>query len=163
LNGAWELRFATRGIARNDKDYWAMRFLADVLTSRNKAKIPAGSPISVSVIHERNLLPSYISFKVSVQPNEANGAVGGDPKAWLKDPISTAEFEQTRTKILAEIEQKPMIDKTLDVETFRLVSFKDEMQKLNSVTQSDVQRVAEKLAKQPFVSVSLGSSSENKQ
>lgn len=158
----FEFRFATRGIARNDKDYWAMRFLADVLQNRFRGKVAQEWQSGVSVVHERNLLPSYLSFKVSIRPMnlaQGNGAgMGGfsiNPTEILKNPVSSAEFEQTRTKILAEIEQKPMVDKVLDVESYRLVSVKDEMQKLNSVTQSDLQRVADKLAKQSFATVML--------
>lgn len=175
LMGTSEIRFATRGIARNDKDYWAMRFLADVLQNRFRGKVDKDLQNGVSVVHERSLLPGYISFKFSFRPIPAtssnlvgansssmpvpipNSKMEFDPLVWLKQPIIPAEFEQTRTKILAEIDQKPLIDKTLDVMTFRLLSVNDEMQKLNSVSLSDVQRVADKLSKQSFVTVMLNS------
>lgn len=154
---AGEYRFATRGVARNDKDYWAMRFLADLLQNRFQAKVSSDLPNSVSVVHERNLLASLISFKFSFPPTRSAeiAGLGINPLEWMKEPITAAEFEKTRTKILTEIEQKPMVDKMLDIDTFKLVSGKDEMQKLNSVTQADVQRVADRLSKQPFVTVSL--------
>lgn len=175
LMGTNEIRFATRGIARNDKDYWAMRFLADILQNRFRAKVDKDLQNGVSVVHERNLLPGYISFKFSLRPIPVTSSnlVGANsssmpmpipnskmelnPLVWLKEPITSTEFEQTRSKILAEIDQKPLADKVLDVETFKLVSVNDEMQKLNSVSQADVQRVADKLAKQTFVQVALNS------
>ena len=86
-----------------------------------------------------------------------------NPLEWMKEPITSAEFDQTRNKILAEIEQKPLMDKMLDVDTFKLVSGKDEMQKLNSVTQADVQRVADRLSKQPFVTVTLNNQANKQQ
>jgi predicted Zn-dependent peptidase len=163
--GTNETRFATRGIARNDKDYWAIRFLADVWQNRFRAKVPSDFKDGVTVVHERSLLASLISFKFSTRPT-ANGSGAGsfavNPLEWMKEPITSAEFDQTRAKILADIEDKPLVDKMLDVETFKLVSVKDEIQRLNSVTQADVQRVADRLAKQPFVQIMLGNSIENK-
>jgi hypothetical protein len=54
-----------------------------------------------------------------------------------------------------------LVDKMLDVETFKLVSVDDEIRKLNSVTMADVQRVADKLAGQPFVQVILNNTGSN--
>lgn len=149
-----EIRFATRGLARNDKDYFAIRFLATLLQDRFRAKVGSDLQSGVSVTHERTLLPGLVFFKFSFRPQN-NAAESVNPIIWLKEPITSAEFEQTRTKVLAEIEAKSMADKMLDIDTFKLVSVKDEMQKLNSVTQADVQRIADKLAKQSFVTVSL--------
>jgi len=164
LMGTSEIRFASRGIARNDKEYWAMRFLAGLLQDRVWNMMSSDWKEGVSVVHERNLLPSLISFKFSFPPIKSAEIDGYkmNPLKWIKEPITTVEFEQTRTKILAEIEKKPMIDKLLDIDTFKLVSGKDEMQKLNSVTQADVQRVADRLAKQPFVTVLLNHSASSK-
>lgn len=162
LMGTSEIRFATRGIARNDKDYWAMRFLADILQNRFRSKFDGNLQNNVSVVHERSLLPSYISFKVSLRPvqqNEAGSAGLGsfsiNPADLLKEAVSSSEFNQTRNKILSEIDQKSIVDKVLDVETFKLISVNDEMQRLNSVSQADVQRVLDKLKTQSFVTVSL--------
>lgn len=162
LNGSSEIRFALRGIARNDKDYWAWRFLTDVLQNRLRAKLPVELQNNASVVLERNLLPSYINFKISLRPmqiTQTNGAGIGNfsinPIEILNAPISNEEFDKTRAKIVTEIDQKPLVDKYLDVQTFKLLSVDDEIKKLNAVTQADLQRVIEKLAKQPIVSVSL--------
>lgn len=162
LMGTSEIRFATRGIARNDKDYWAMRFLADILQNRLRSKVDSSLQNNVSVVHERNLLPSYIYFKVSLRPaqlaeagNAGLGSFSINPSDLLKESVSTAEFNQTRIKILGEIDQKSIVDKVLDVETFKLISVSEEIQRLNSVSQADVQRVLDKLKTQSFVTVSL--------
>jgi predicted Zn-dependent peptidase len=164
--GATEIRFATRGFARNEKDYWAIRFLADLLQTRFRTKVSDELKDGVSVVHERTLLPGLITFKFSFRPINGNNpgiALNAiNPNDWLKEPVTSAEFDQTRTKILAEIDQKPLVDKLLDIDTFKLVSVKDEIQKLNAVTQADVQRVADKLAKQPFVQVVLNNSVASK-
>lgn len=161
-----ELRFATRGIARKDKDYFALRFLTELLQTRLRAKVPKELQSSVAVTHDRNVLPGVVNFRVSFNPqtfsatNGINGlAISLSPNALLKESITQAEYEETRAKILAEIEQKPIVDKLLDIDTFKLVSAQDEMQKLNAVSLADMQRVADKLAKQLFATVIL--SNEN--
>ncbi len=151
LTGTSEIRFASRGISRKDNDYFAMRFLTEILQNRFRAKVDAGLQNGVAVTHDRNLLPSVVFLKFSSRPI----ATEINPMPWLKEPITATEFEQTRTKILAEIDSKPLVDKMLDIDTFKLVSVKNEMQKLNSITQADVQRIADKLANQTFVNVML--------
>jgi zinc protease len=168
LSGIGEVRFASRGVARKDNDYFAMRFLVDVLQNRFRAKVPGS--VQVAVVHERSLLPGLISVKFSSNPAAVTAAAPNGqasvlpaaaekfdltPLIWLKEPVTASEFEQTRIRVLAEIEGKSIADKMLDIDTFRLISVEDEMRKLNSVTLSDVQRVAEKLAAQPFVQVTL--------
>lgn len=151
-----EVRFTTRGLARNDKDYWAIRFLVSLLQERFRSKVSDDLKNGVFVTHDRTLLPGLLHFKFSLKNNE-NSSV--NPIEWLKEPITAAEFEKTQARIFAEIDQKPLADKMLDIETFKLGSVKDEMLKINSVTQADLQRVADKLAKQPFVTVSLNTKS----
>jgi predicted Zn-dependent peptidase len=176
-----EVRFATRGIARNDKDYWATRFLLDILQNQLQTQIDEqmkGQQVKVYFFNERLLLPGIIFFRLSrnlgttstvEQPKRSNSATDSFANAGqtfaeiFKISITSAEFEQTKSKILSEIDQKTTVDKTLDVETFKLISVADEIKKLNSVAQGDVQRVADRLAKQSLVSVMLRDSRENKQ
>lgn len=167
LIGQFEYRWATRGISRRDKDYFAMRFLVNLLQNRFRSKVDKNLQSGISVVHERNLLPGVLLFKFSLPvqlptdaPKRSDISLFGieSPLTLLKEPISSNEFDQTRSEILAEIDQKPLTDKMLDIDTFKLVSVDDEMKKLNSVTLADVQRVADKLSKQPFVSVFLQNS-----
>jgi predicted Zn-dependent peptidase len=155
----YEVRHAFRGIARSDKDYFAVKFLFDILNTRNIIAEETGGDFSVKF--ERNMLPSIaiIGFTTSsgylLKANEtaktAKELFGGK----LFSEITASEFEKIRAKILSEINEKPMQEKWLDVETFKLASYKDEIQKLNAVTLADVQRVSERLSKQPFVTVVL--------
>ena len=50
----------------------------------------------------------------------------------------------------------------LNVDTYQLISVKDEMSKLNNVTLADVQRVADNLRKQTAVSVVVKKTEEKK-
>ncbi len=152
-----EVHYAFRGISRDDKDYFAVKFLFDILNSREIVSKENGT--NYFAHYQRNLLPSIAIVGVSnlngdiLSKNENLKTAKELFSGKLFADITVAEFEKTRAKILAEIEQKPTQEKWLDVETFKLVSVKDEIQKLNSVTFPDVQRVSERLSKQPFVTV----------
>ncbi len=154
-----EVRYALRGIARKDKDYFAAKFLFDILTGREVISGENGG--NYFIRSERNLLPSMIITGVSNLSDEVllkNETAKTAKELFgnkLFGEVTSAEFEKTRAKILAEIEKKPVQEKWLDVETFKLNSVKEEIQNLNAVTLADVQRVSERLSKQPFVTVVL--------
>ncbi len=160
-----EVRYALRGIARKDKDYFATKFLFDILTARNIISSENGG--NYFIRSERSLLPSMIITGVSnlsdevLMKNETAKTAKELFGNKLFGEVTAAEFEQTRTKILAEIEKKPVQEKWLDVETFKLNSVKEEIQNLNAVTLADVQRVSERLSKQPFVTVVLAKTITN--
>jgi predicted Zn-dependent peptidase len=149
-----EVRYAFKNLGRTDKDYFALRFLSDILSSRE-----IGSNFSIK--SQRNILPSLMIVSVK---NISDEEISANDKAKtaselfggkLFATISSAEFDKTRTKILAEIDKKPLVEKWLDTDSFHLGSVKEEIQKLNAVTLADVQRVADKLGKQTFVTVVL--------
>jgi predicted Zn-dependent peptidase len=73
-------------------------------------------------------------------------------------PISQTDFDQAKAAAISDFQQKTqtpanLADFWLDVDTYKLVSVKDEFSKLNNVTFADVQRVADNLQKQPQVTV----------
>jgi predicted Zn-dependent peptidase len=153
----YEVRYAFRGIARNDNDYFAIKFLFDILNAQDFVSKDNGEKFSIRF--ERNLLPStaIIGFSTSsgnlLKINENAKTAGELFGSKLFSEISAPEFERVKAKILGEIDQKSMQEKWLDVQTFKLTSYKDEIQKLNAVTLADVQRVSVRLSKQPIVKV----------
>ncbi len=78
-------------------------------------------------------------------------------------PLAPSDFEAVKKALIWDFQQKTPSDLWLDADTYRLVSVKDEMSKLNGVTFADVQRVAENLQKQPRVSVVVKKSGDSKQ
>ena len=158
-----EVRYAFRGIARNDDDFFAMKVLIGILSNRE---------IGLNnwfIQYQRNLLPSLVITGVSNASDEflrANESSNKTAKSLFDNKlfgdISVEEFNKTKFKILSEIDQKPMQEKWLDITTFKLNSVKGEMQKLNSVTLADVQRVADKLSKQNVATVVLTKSADKK-
>ncbi len=69
------------------------------------------------------------------------------------EKISQEEFERARNELLSETGKENLMNIWLDVDTFKLVSAKEELQKITNVSAIDVQKVAEKLMKEPTVTV----------
>ncbi len=148
--------------ARNDKDFYATK----VLTEIRQTQFCYGddSKYGKSSFESHLLRGTYV---ISTNPlvNELPASARNPcPLILLKDskvvypPIMQRDFEQAKSKIVADLSKKTMsvidlADLWLDVDTFKLVSVNDEMSKLNNVTLADVQRVAGDLQKQPVVNV----------
>lgn len=163
-----ELREAMRGLARNDKDFFASNVLVKIAGNRLRKDIANGKPPQAFIRHEAHLLPglivygnSYLRSDLKVDPNEDWEVIRVSMLPTLFDPkISADEFEKAGGEVLAEMNQKNQADFWLDIDTFKLVSVKDEIAKANNVTLSDVQKIAEKLARQPDVTIVLKNAAE---
>lgn len=163
-----ELREAMRGLARNDKDFFASNVLLRIAGNRLRKDIANGKPTQAFVRQEAHLLPglivfgnSYMRSELKVDPNEDWEVIRVSQLLGLLDPkISADEFEKARGEVIAETNQKNQADFWLDVDTFKLVSVKDETAKANNVTLSDVQKIAERLVKQTDVTVVLKNAPE---
>jgi predicted Zn-dependent peptidase len=71
----------------------------------------------------------------------------------LMEKISREEFERAKNEFLAESEKENLINIWLDVDTFQTRFDKDELQKINTVSLVEVQKVAERLIKEPTVTI----------
>ncbi len=152
-----ELRFAFRNVARNNKDFYASEVLAKILEKRLQMK--EGSNIAVA--NNAHLLNGSVKLNLSKwnvgqiirQDNQISSPeTDSIVKNLLNSPIKQEEFEAANKRLVSPM-VNDLSDLWLDVDTFKLVSVKDEIQKANDVTMADVQRVAEKMLKEPVVSV----------
>lgn len=157
--------------ARNDKDFYTTQVLTQVW--RNQFCYNDGSKNGKSAYAPHLLRGTYIVSQ-NISLNELP-TPGRNPCSFvlIKDgknvypPILQNDFEQAKTLVKAALNQKMLpvndsIDLWLDVDTYKLVSVNDELQKANSVTLADVQRVAESLHQQPPVVVTVKKSAEAK-
>lgn len=146
-----ELRYAFRGLARNDKDFAASEVLTRILQNRLK---PNGT-----IRHEAHILPGIVIFEL---PNWNVGTIkiDGDKISLpgntftfvadlLKKNVEQAEFDQAKADFLSEFGKQNTIDFWLDNHTFKLLPIKDETQKATGVTLADTQRVLENWRKEP--------------
>jgi zinc protease len=156
-------RIAFRGLARNDKDYFASQVFVKILKTRLLAINHPSNRKVFFIRQEAHLLPGFIVFGLtrSIIPTE-NGdetvATYRKPKSdaeTIAEPVTGDEFTRAKAEVLDEINKSSTPDMWLDVDTFKLASVKDDVSKANNVTIADVQRVAGSLTKNPIVYVWL--------
>ena len=164
-------RSAMSVAGRNDKDFYATKILTEI--RRNQFCLNDESILGKSTYQPFLLRGVYtvgIKFpldRVADLPVNISGCsfmLGKDGKPFYPT-ISQNDFDKAKNKVIAELNQKTQsadnsIDLWLDVDTYKLASVKDEMQKANNVTLADVQRVADNLSKQPFAAVRVTKTTE---
>ncbi len=147
-------RNASQGVARNDKDYFANAILAKVWQTRI-GKFPDGF-----VKYDPHLIKGIVTWGISFTDDG-----GGKLKAENQQTgqvIKPEEFAKAKTELLNELNQKSAAELWLDVDTYKLVSVKDDMQKANSITYEDARRFFERMQKEPFVTLFVEKSEDNK-
>jgi hypothetical protein len=163
-----EVRYATRGLARNDKDFIASSILIKILNDRMAKAMPKDRPERAFARQYPSLLPGLIVVGMSnLTGLDVNSQLSANPPRThmiifkeenlianlLYTKISTEEFEKAAKEVVSEINQTNPADLWLNVDTYKLASAKDEMQRAGSVTIGEVQQLAEKFQKQPFVRI----------
>jgi hypothetical protein len=132
-----EFRMATEGLARNDKDFFAAQILAKIHNSRF-----ADFPLQTRSFMVRGIFVASGKPPAEMSENQ-------------KSKLKQEEFDKAKAEVLAELNQKNVMDFWLDLDTYKLASVKDEFQKANAVTLADAQRIFDKIQAQPIVFVTL--------
>jgi predicted Zn-dependent peptidase len=163
-----EARSAVRGVARNDKNFFAASVLAKVLTYRIRNQNAQINKEKTLVAHRAHFLPGILiaklsmpKFSISFQGGNENGYVQNITQTTarfsltdlLRERITNDEFKRAKSEFLDEFNSKPLEELWLDVDTFKLASVKDEIQKANDITLEDVGKVAEDFKKKPVVNL----------
>ncbi|MGI8639119.1 MAG: M16 family metallopeptidase [Pyrinomonadaceae bacterium] len=151
-------RNASEGFSRNDKDYYSNVIITKVWQSR-LSKFP-----NLFFKYEPHLLRGIIVWGFSsTDDSDANNENKTEVKKQEnKKVIKSEEFEKAKAELLNELNLSNVANWWLDVDTYKLVSVKDELQKVNSITSVDVQRVFDKLQKEPSVTVFIEKIEEKK-
>jgi len=167
-----EIRLATRGLARADRDHAAASLLAVIARERWQAALPELSRAPVFARHEVHMLPGIFVLGAGVKNSNAAKAIVAAQtviRSLLTTPASAAEIERARNEINAEIiRQASQPDSVaglwLDAETFKLSSFAQQASSLRAVTTDDVKNVAVRLFKDnQIATVVIGSYDEMKE
>jgi predicted Zn-dependent peptidase len=141
ITGEPEVRFAFRGVSRSDKDFAASVILSRILQSRLQ-----NSGTSASVSNEARILPGVVL--VGFRSNTMTSL----PAGLLTERVTDAEFAKARSDLASEFARKSLIDSWLDADTYKTQP-SDSAQMIQNVTLPDVQRVADRLSKNPVVTV----------
>ncbi len=139
ISGGAQSSYALRGLSRSEPDYVASLVLVNVLKARG-ARMSGTTTVS----HQARVLPGVLM--ISVQ------GAGAFPFGIFADRISEAEFSNARTESAADFEKRSLMDQWLDVDTYRTTVAGDELT-FKNVTIADVQRVADRLSKNPIAAV----------
>ena len=174
-----EVRYALRGLARNDKDFIASNILIKILQNRLREFAPEEHRTDAFIAQKSNLLPGLVVIGFSKMKPDESGKNAASPERAITDnensfrksiweilfnkKVTNEEFNKGKSEVSAEINQIAAADFWLDVDSYRLTSVKEEMEKINSVTVADLQRVLDKFQKEPVAAVLLRKSEGTRQ
>lgn len=161
--GDAQTRFAIRGLARSDKDFFAAAVLTKILQNRLQNSFSKDSVKDVFVRQQTNLLPSLIVFGYSsASANASQNKTENPVNSLLKNPATSEEFGKAKIEFLNEFNNRNLIENWLDVDTYKLNSVQEETQKANNVTISDVNRLIGNFQKNPVVTIFIVKKTEEK-
>ncbi|HYO62888.1 MAG TPA: insulinase family protein [Pyrinomonadaceae bacterium] len=163
-----EVRLASRGLARSDRDAAAARVVATLARERWQKRLPAlkGRPLFVE--HRAYTLPGVFRMGASVPTGQAGLAIQQAElalRSLVQEPPAAEELELARREVLAALNgsaSRPdgLADLWLDREQFR-TNADDEARTVSSLTSADVRRVAERLLRGPRgVAVAVGDAAQ---
>ena len=153
-----EVRYAIRGLARNDKDLAAGKIYAFILENRVKARIPPPFSDKVFAKMQERTLPGVFVIGFSATANDigtGNGKIDANEimAKSLADPMTDAEFSTARTRFAADWAKIDNATFWLDADTFKFADPSAESKRAEMVTLADVRKVAGNVAKQPVVTI----------
>ena len=164
-----EVRLATRGLARADRDYAAAQLLALLARDRWQAALPELGKSPFFVRHEAHVLPGIFVMGASVRTAAAAQALSAARsviRSLATTAPSAAELERARSEAAATMRKQlerpeSIADSWLDIETFKLAPLADQARALSGVTPADVQRTAARLFRDaPVATVAAGSATQ---
>lgn len=147
-----EVRLATRGLARGDRDLIAATLLAAIARERWQRLLPA-SRGNTFVRHEAHALPGMFVMGAAVENTGATKAIEaaqGVLKSLVESPVLPSELEKARAEAMAAVDGKlspndKLANDWLNIETYSLPAMKDQLSAWNSVSPADLQRVSIRL------------------
>ena len=150
---ATTVRFAFRGVARNDRLFPASEVLAVILESRMKENLSGLNASNAYVSNEAHVLPGTVVVALDLAGSEP--VSGNTITALLARPVTATEFAAAKAAV-AESRKKIAADESwLDADTYKQPSATAEQKGFDSVALADVQLLAESFAKNPIVAVAL--------
>lgn len=164
-----EIRLATRGLARSDRDLSAATVLAVVARQRWEKLSPEMSRRPVFVRHEAHFLPGMFVMGAGVDSllvGQALKQAGEVTQSLINTPASSAEMDQAKSELSAQLAKdlarpEGIAGAWLDKDTFGLPPNSDQGVLLNSVSAADLQRVAARLFREaPMASIVIGDSKQ---
>jgi len=162
-----EVRLATRGLARGDRDYAAANLLASVIKQRWQKLVPN---VKISVKHDAHALPGMLMMSATADTVRVAGVLES-ARAAMKSTLELPPFDEEIAAAKAEVSgatnnmsaDEKLATTLLNNEAYSLPSLSDQMKAWNTLAPADVQRVATRLFKDAAVaSVVVGNANDLK-
>jgi zinc protease len=166
-----ELRLATKGLRRADRDSRAADVLASIMRERWQKLMPELSRNPVFVRHEARTLPGMFVMGAAVKMETADKALASARdviRSVLDGSISASEFEQAKAEAVIALNKTlstndGAAEAWVSVDTYRIPSPPEELLSLQKLSVVDVQRVAKTIfAREPLASVMVGNAEQLK-
>lgn len=145
-----EVRLATRGLARSDKDFLAESLLAHLARERWRTSIQSPGAASFFARAEGYILPGMFVMGGSVDAAAAARTLEGAYaviRSLITTPASATELQMIKSTSFEPASQTSdaMIAAWLDIDTYGLVSISEQRRIRDTISAADLQRVAERL------------------
>lgn len=162
-----ELRFAVRGLARRDPDAIAATLLAHIARRRWETNVPELARTPVFVRHDAFSLPGMFVMGTTVDhllAAKTLAAAREIVKQLARNPVQAADLDQAKVDLLATLNKSVddpdgLADGWLDMDTYGVDSFAEQIVRLKALTSADLQRTAGRLFNDgAYASVVVGNS-----
>lgn len=148
-----EERLAIAAAARNNKDYYATRIVADIWQKQfcQSGKFIYNANLLRGTFVVENLKPAASKANKTVDSSSCNAFdLSTENKKFAIANFTKQQFDTAKNKISSEISKQYSNPNNLtefwfDISTYKLTSVKDELSKLNKTTYADAQRVYNEL------------------
>ncbi len=166
-----EVRLATRGVSRSDRDFATAVVLAIVARKRWETLSPELSRRPVFVRNEPHVLPGIFVMGAAVDTllvGKTLKTAHDVLQSLVSGPVPATELEEARSEASAQFTkelERPdgTVRAWLDIDTFGLPSISQQMGAFGAVSAADLQRVASSLfEKTRIASVVIGNSQQLK-
>jgi zinc protease len=166
-----EVRLAARGFSRSDRDYATASVLAIITRKRWQTLSPELGRKPMFVRNEPHVLPGMFLMGASVDTllvGKTIKAALDAVQALATSPVTLAELNESRAEATAQFSKESegvdgMARTWLDIETFKLPTFEEQMAAFGAVSVADLQRVASSLFQRPRIaSIVVGNAQQVK-
>ena len=160
-----EIRYAIRGFARSSVEFPAAETFSRILHRRFRDLTEKNSGLDSTVSHDEHILPGAFVFRYKSQPaparllpvvHQTGPGVADTPILLLFNQQTTdAELAVAKNEALGLLERRDLLDRWLDVDTYKITSVADELKAFQNVTSADINALSQKLAREPVATVAL--------
>jgi len=136
-----EVRYAFRGVSREDKDFAASLVFTQIFENRLKNRLPSGQFSNIFVHNEFHTLPGIVAagFTLSGVIDIKKNEPGGLFRKSLSDPISDAEITAAKTAVLSSRSGNDPVTLWLDAHTYQTANIDPDSATPDDVSFADAQ------------------------